>query len=427
VEVTDVLAYSGTLHVAEGTVRLKGRAPDHTPELATRGLAFHLDAEQGVVVTTNEAGRVEVPVWNSVLNDGWKAVSATGTYNSVTVNSTAQYIPQPALEGRPAVCMAASGTRNYECYRFIGPSGEWNAITNICSALWVIGSQEGGGWLLGGGDRNAPVANGKVQYYAWHRGSATTESAGRQKEDSLVSTSGLAEIYNNSSWRVNGTAHDALAENPLSGGWDVVSCRLAAGHSGPADGLAYDGRIFIGQDYRSRCGNQRLAELLVYTNRLSDTELMQTEAYLNVKWRLNNCIGGFENEMRVVVDEGAVFDLGGYRQYVASLGGEGIVSNGTVVAGTVVADVDSAPFTVQGIFEVIPGMAVELHNLASFGDLRGKTLLILSATSYTGLENLSTAVFTGEAFSDGLAAKLRVIDGVLAVTFTGKGSVMFLK
>ena len=61
---------------------------------------------------------------------------------------------------------------------------------------------------------------------------------------------------------------------------------------------------------------------------------MQTEAYLNVKWRLNNCIGGFENEMRVVVDEGAVFDLGGYRQYVASLGGEGIVSNGTVVAGT---------------------------------------------------------------------------------------------
>ncbi|MDD4018610.1 MAG: hypothetical protein PHV28_11785, partial [Kiritimatiellae bacterium] len=427
-EVIDALAYSGTVHVVEGAFLLKGHAPDHTPELATRGLAFHLDAGQGVTVTTNGSGRVEVPVWNSVLNDGWKAVSATGTYSSVTVNSTAQYVPETDLDGRSAVRMAASGTGKYECYRFIDPNGGWNAITNIRSALWVIGSQEGGGFLFGGGDHTgASGTSGNVKYYAWHRGSATSESAGRHKEDPLTSTSGFSEIHTYSSWSVNGTAHGARDANPLSGGWDVVSCRFAEGHSGPADGLGYDGRIFAGENYLIRCGNQRLAELLVYTNRLSDTELLQTEAYLNAKWSLNGCIDGFENEMKVVVDDGAAFDLGGHRQYVVSLGGEGIVSNGTVVAGAVVADADAAPLTVQGTFEVASGMKVELRNLASLGTIKGKTIPILSATSYAGLENLSTVVFTGETFSDGLAAKLSVVDGVLSVTFTGKGSVIFFK
>ncbi|HNX05849.1 MAG TPA: hypothetical protein PKI32_10125, partial [Opitutales bacterium] len=296
------------------------------------------------------------------------------------------------------------------------------------SALWVIGSQEGGGFLFGGGDHTgASGTGGNAKYYAWHRGSYTTESAGRHKEDPLLSASGLNNVYNYTSWSVNGTSHGTMTANPLSGGWDVVSCRLAEGHSGPADGLAYDGRIFANENYLARCGNQRLAELLVYTNRLSDTELLQTEAYLNAKWRLNGCIDGFENEMKVVVDDGAAFDLGGHRQYVASLGGEGIVSNGTVVAGAVIADADAAPLTVEGTFEVASGMKVELKNLASLGDLRGKTIPILSATSYAGLENLNTVVFTGETFPDGLAAKLRVVDGVLAVTFAGKGSVILFK
>ncbi|MDD4025804.1 MAG: hypothetical protein PHN85_07780, partial [Kiritimatiellae bacterium] len=427
-EITDALAYSGTVHVAEGAFRLFGHAPDDTPELATRGLAFHLDAEQGVIVTTNGSGRVEAPVWNSVLNDGWKAVSATGTYSSVTVNSTAQYVPEPELDGRPSVRMAAYGNGTYECYRFVDPNGEWKAITNIRSALWVLGSQEGGGFLFGGGDHSGVSGtSGKVKYYAWHRGSATTESAGRHKEDPLTSTSGFSEVYDYSVWRVNGTAHGALDANPLSGGWDVVSCRLADGHAGPADGLAYDGRIFAGENYLTRCGNQRLAELLVYTNRLSDAELLQTEAYLNGKWRLNGCIDGFENEMKVVVDGGAVLDCGGHRQYVASLGGEGIVSNGTIVAGAVIADAGAATLTVDGTFEISAGMRVELMNLASLGDLRGKTIPVLSAASYAGLENLSTVVFTGETFTDGLVAKLRVVDGILTVTFSGKGSAIFFK
>ncbi|MDD3546366.1 MAG: hypothetical protein PHG96_13560, partial [Kiritimatiellae bacterium] len=61
------------------------------------------------------------------------------------------------------------------------------------------------------------------------------------------------------------------------------------------------------------------------------------------------------------------------------------------------------------------------------GDLRGKTIPVLSAASYAGLDNLNTVVFTGEAFSAGLAAKLRVVDGILTVTFSGKGSAIFFK
>ena len=414
--VFDQSAFTGTVHVAAGnTYRVTGHQPSVEPSVPQTGLALWLDAGQGVV--TNESG--EVTAWNSVLDDGWKAVSAKGTHDKITVANHPLYEAEPLFDGRRIVNM-----RLYSCMRFFNPAGEWTSITNIKTVLWVFGSQNGGGFLLGGGDHlgTAYANDGKIKYYAWHRGGT---NAGAYSSDALTSGSGFSHVYNYSSFLVNGVDAGSGRTMGLSGGWDLVSCRLQDARPAPADGLAYDGRIFANEDYRSRIGRQRLAELLIYTNRLTDAELQSVSAYLNIKWMLNNSVAGSSEGVSVVVDEGATFDCSTGEQHLGALAGEGTVE-GDVTSNGLVADAQGAGLTVDGTFTIREGVAVELKNVP--GNLSGQLdIPILAATDYVGAENLGSAVFTGEPVPTGFKASLRIVNGVLVVRLKPAGMMLLVR
>ena len=88
----------------------------------------------------------------------------------------------------------------------------------------------------------------------------------------------------------------------------------------------------------------------------------------------------------------------------------GMVVNGTLMAGALVADSEAVGcLAVEGMFAVPFGMTVELRNLPEVTETT--YINLLRATSFAGVENLADAVFTGEAVPDGVKAKLVMRDG----------------
>ena len=81
----------------------------------------------------------------------------------------------------------------------------------------------------------------------------------------------------------------------------------------------------------------------------------------------------------------------------------------------------------DGTFAIAAGQEVELANFGDPAALAGKTVKILSSTSFTGTENLSSAVFTGAAWSAGVVPLLKVQGNDIVVVFNGLGTMIFLK
>ena len=386
--VADVSGFAGTLAVAEGTVRLTGAAPDETATLVTGGRILHLDASQGLETETNRVVDVCVKEWKSVLNDGWTAVpfkASNGTVNPPDV------IPG-GLAGRSVVEMGAGVKQALEFQK----DGQYAYLGNIHSIFWVIGSQNGGGFLMGGGTN---VTNGTR--YPFHR----YGSSGIKASDCLLHTSHSYEpLRKQATWHLNG-AKIAPATTCLSGGWDLLSMTIP--ESTPeacnyvnAQGLAFDGRSAYqnpkrSSSYDGTIGNQRLAEVIVYDRELTDEERVSNEHYLQRKWRLG-VRGAVGNDATLALAADATLDCGGVSQYFAAVGGEGTVVNGTLETAKVTADAASAGLDVQGTFVIPEALTVEVRNLSATGDLP-MFIPILKATTYVGRENLATAVFTGES------------------------------
>ena len=287
--------------------------------------------------------------------------------------------------------------------QFKNPAGDWDDIKGICSALWLIGSQEGGGFLLGG-----TLAGG----HEFHRGATTgTGTYGDYYTDPLIY--GSANAVRTAEFYVNGKKVDQLNDG-LSGGWDLITMRTTPTYPNGANagGLAwYNGSA------SERSGSQRVAEIVLYSGILTETERDEGVYYLRTKWGLD---GEFQrsttNNLSVALSSGATLDLDGKRHYVASLEGAGSVINpGSLAAGKLVADFASAnAITYGGVFVVRPQMKVELRNLGTVAETR--FLPIITVSGVEGSVNLPSAVFTGTA--EGLAdcrVRLACREGALGV------------
>lgn len=69
--------------------------------------------------------------------------------------------------------------------------------------------------------------------------------------------------------------------------------------------------------------------MLIYNRCLTDGERIRTEAYLRSRWGVGMHHAA-TNGAKVVVASGTFFDILGTRQYVAAIGGDGVVGNGTL-------------------------------------------------------------------------------------------------
>lgn len=450
--VGDLSSFTGVVRVAEGTFALTGETAAVAAEYPADGIVYHADAEHGVSVVTNAAGVAKVSAWESRHDLSWRAVPGWSQTDSRHFPS---YLPA-GMNGRPAVDMVYGGTGadGWQFLRF-QRDGEWARIPDVRSVFWVIGSQQGGGYLLGGGTNQY----NKVGHWNFHRGLRATKD---NTWDTRGCTNYLLGGAANSdaryaNWWKNGVKVDPGATE-LSGAWDQLSMVMQDNAAKYADveGFAFDGRsIEGGTAYLNRSGGQRLAEVLIYNRVLSDAERAGTEAYLRSRWGVGMHHAA-TNLAGVVVAEGAVFDLLGARQYVAAVGGNGVVRNGTLEtacldageggAGTLTVDGDlaladnatwhvdfasaeAADFVdVSGSLSLGQGLAIELAGLEKAGNVRGLRVRIASAAG--GVANPSAllgATFTGDALPASVTPTLRVNGGDVWLAFSPSGTVLVFR
>lgn len=149
--------------------------------------------------------------------------------------------------------------------------------TNIRSVFWVIGSRNGGGFLLGDSQ-----VDGSARHF--HRGSASGTFGGVATDALWGGTGHEKGIVSAGETWTNGVPVNGTATG-LSGDYDLVTWRLSptndAANNTP--GAVWFATCYAASNGRLN-GGQELGEVLIYTNRLSDVERKATETYLNRKW-----------------------------------------------------------------------------------------------------------------------------------------------
>ncbi|MBO7207393.1 MAG: hypothetical protein J6W10_07235, partial [Kiritimatiellae bacterium] len=307
--IKELNGFTGTVAVTEGELKLVGRnLPDDGAIVAQDALIYHADATSGITAITNDNGKVEVVEWKSKLNDGWSAVPFYEDRKPTLVKAD-------DLNGGYVVDMGMKGDK--QAMLFV-KNGETNLLDNIVTVFWMVGSHNGGGYLLGGGRHYSDPVGGRFNFM---RGSSG--GIGDKSEYPILNSNGSSwpVPYNlqNADWRKDGLEVDPKTE-PLSGGWDLLSMRITYNQQPKtnADGFAFDGRTMVDGSLTTYMGSQRLAEVLIYNRKLTDEETRSVETYLARKWRFKGTSPEATNSVEVVLGDGTSLDLGGNRQYLAS-------------------------------------------------------------------------------------------------------------
>ena len=419
----DLSSFSGTVAVASGTFRITG-APAADDELVTDGLLYHADATWGVTTEEDARGNARVTEWKSRLDDGWTAVPPF-----VETEGCRPTLLPEGLNGRAVVDMAVpTSAANAQCLRF-KKDGEWANLNGIGCVFWVLGSQNGGGYVLGGGTNSF----GSEAVYTFLRDYDMSRRT--RKTDNVLSSSAQDVVRWGGWWHKNGVFY-SYEGNPgsrpifgLSGGWDLLTwnSKNYSAKKTNCDGFAFDGRLLtLGvQRYWGTAGQQRLAEVIFYRRSLSDDERVQVQNYLSRKWGLGMqaCT---TNAATVTLAKGATLDCGGTNQYVHALGGSGTVA-GDISVGRLFCDYakQAAP-SVTGAFLVPSALEVELANFPQAG-LRSVSVKLLEAGSIEGQENLSAVVFAGQMVNPAYRPKVRAQGGALMLGFSNIGTTILFR
>ena len=407
----DWSGFAGTVDIADGTLSVvKSAPPEEEGRLVSDGLILQMDASQGVTATTNASGVAQVTEWKSALNDGWRAVPLVdGKYPTLVVSDE--------LNGGCTVDMAANANQGFRFQK----DGVGAEITTAKSVFWVIGSQNGGGFLMGGGHRPTSEVN---PHLAWHRGGA--DGCGVGKEGSaLLNVNHCEVLLTKSAWRMNRA--DVVNSVGLSGAWDVLDVVAPenAAYGFQAEGFAFDGRYLDDKSMSTRIGCQRLAEVLVYDRRLTGDEIADVELYLQKKWHCR-VQGGPTDGVDVNVGAEATLDLGGQVQSVGALTGAGAVQNGTVRPTALVADFAATAWPTIASLDVREGLVIDVRNVPANLDGRG-TVKIADVTAIEGFaENRGSIVITGD-FPTNFSGKLKFENGELLFSYRPRGLTLFVR
>lgn len=424
--VRDVSGLEGSIIVREGTMKLTGAAPQPDASPVTEGLVYHADASWGVVTEATTEGVQKVVEWKSRLDDGWSAVPP------ITWGDAKPRYLENALSGKSVIDMAVpTSTNRLQCLRF-RHNGTDALLSGLQTVIWVFGSQNGGGYLLGGGDANNAGTAGRE----WARIAAKQIPLRYPTLSDPILYGDADRAARWGSWHVDGVAKTDSPESPdgrwLSGGWNIIawdtkkSSRMAT-----ADGFGFDRSIVDGSTWSDSngwrmTGQQRLAEVLFYNRTLTEAERETTEAYLKAKWGLLGVRMSVTNATAVVLADGAYLDMDGKSQYLASLGGTGSVVNGSdaeLTLGAIAHDCASdARLSIASTVVIEEGFAVHFENFPADGsDVLWK---IADVSGSVRRMNGSRIAVTG--VPDGLKARIRLRDGGLYVEFS-KGLMLIMR
>ena len=424
-ETSNLSAFTGVVEVVNGALKLVGTAPGEG-ELVTEGRTFHFDASSaGLEVETNAARNVLLKAWRNLVDGSWTAEKGNHAAQTGVLDDAAPDIIPLGLNGMPVVDMKSYAGQ----YLVFKKDGVPSFIDNMHSVFWVFGSQNGGGYLMGGGTN---VHNN--MRYPWHRGYDNTiakdnpgKGAGSHKAPLLHSSHAQAELHDGTaSWYLNGQPVVAKSQG-LSGEWDVISMVLPdeCGNILNAQGFATDGRWLAGTIMPDNRGHQRLAEVIIYDRALSDAERVANENYLLHKWGVRTRASVTNGATVNLI--GGVLDLGGVDQYVGALTGAGAVTNGNLTVGRLEADAAATAWPeLDGAFIAPATLELEFANLATLGQLGGKHVKLMTAAAASGLAETTIIAF-GDAIPMSITPRLFFNEGELDVAFRRTAMTIILK
>ena len=303
----DISAYTGTLSLCSGKLALE--SPAHRILKRSR---FWVDASKPGSMTLSESSG-EVMQWRDCRENGvWanRSDSDSSTVNGTVYPNHGPLLLENELNGLPVLDFG-----EWEGNRFLF----WNnGGISIRTVFWVIGSQNGGGLLLGSSEsaRDFFRAGGGENHDNWDVIEAQNPIwAGKYYEVCKA-------VINGKTW-LNGLSVDGT-ETGLSGGYDIVSLRT----TGPTKASAF--AIDCSRRFRNATGGQRLAEVIVFEEVLTDADTRIVEAYLSEKWGIavsNHVDSCSESDMEISLTPKTELSLSDYGTYrVGSVGGVGRVT-----------------------------------------------------------------------------------------------------
>jgi len=269
-----------------GTLRLNGGLLT----VAEISSGLHLDLNDGSAALTAPAAPA-VPLWTSGEPAFWVDAAAAG---SLVAGSNLEWRDRRSSGGIHTMKATATGAQptvlagelnGNSVVRFASPASSttykgmvWNQrLTNIRTVFWVIGAQEGGGMLLGD-ESLIDFLRGEIAPYGTFDYPLNTPYTALFSTRFANSNRDNLQDVRNGITRVNGETYDSFQRGFPTPGYHVIAVRTA--DSTVAKAFASE-RI---SGYNNRSGCQRLGEVLVFTNALTDAEIVDTENYLQKKW-----------------------------------------------------------------------------------------------------------------------------------------------
>lgn len=225
-------------------------------------LSFWLDASQAATLTLGKdtANNDVIAEWRDVREtyNPWQAASPYDSAYQGTQNAR-PVIGRYTLNGRNVADMGPVGSHNDGNARWMQFRDGQTART----VIMVFGSQAGGGFLLSGSAS-----------YEYHRADGglnnplTPIFAGWANDSAEFGTTYL-----------DGTAVYNPDHVGFNGNYQIVSVVNRNNET------AYANRFANDRDIGGRCGGQRIAEALFYSEKLTDAQRIAVEGYLTAKWK----------------------------------------------------------------------------------------------------------------------------------------------
>lgn len=411
-EVASASCFTGKVSVISGTLKLKGVDSSHEYEAPVLdGRIAHFDACENLACDSLGC----ITNWSSKVGE----IRALPFF----VDSNKPYVkPDSNLYGLPSVVMPLYGS-----LRFADSNGSWAVLQGVKSVFWVIGSQEGGGFVLSG-------ASGTSNFHRYY--TQGDSPVGSIPERAIISSAYAGgDIANTSKciWRLNGETIAATSRG-FTGAWDVLSMNLRSDDYTVPDigGFAADARAYPESGVlHNRMGNQRLCEVIFYNRVLTNDEVAKNEAYLNAKWGINPAHVMRRNWLEVDLS-GGLLDCDGGMQYVAGLSGSGSVVNGDLTIGdrwTISLDKTGATVVrATGTMAFENGVSVQIENADALPKaMYTSWLTVAIAAKVEGIEALNVAQKEISGFNGSANARFRFCDGALQLRLQAKGVVISLR
>ncbi len=249
---------------------------------------FHIDASDtnGWEFTTSD-GKLVVMTIPSKTGNGrkleCKATELPKTGWTPTLGP--DYVTDvAALNGGAMIDFGVMGSKRGLYFDADTQNANSNGLYQIGTIVAVWGSENGGGWVLGGGYGNNGSGHIATGYLA-HRG--TDRSTHAHVDHQKMTSAPEAALFKGpalNSLLYSKTYLDSFRTVPalvgFSGNWQTLSVVLTSAN-GQATGLGVNDTR---NGYQSRSGGQQIAEMIFFTEILTDDQRASVEAYLMKKW-----------------------------------------------------------------------------------------------------------------------------------------------